>query len=205
LRFVVAALVLTGAVVHRELGPEKVSESRNGQRVVDWDGLRDGASVVVPGNGRTEIVEFTDFQCPFCKRFDTTLVRVAKDFSPHVGLRIVHMPLSQHPHARQAAAAFECAGDVRHAARLSQALYASQDSIGLLPWTTFAERAGVGDTASFVQCLQSGAVGTRLDEHRALVEKHHVTGTPTIVVNGRLYSPVPSDSVLRRVLRESLR
>ncbi|MBI2205442.1 MAG: DsbA family protein [Candidatus Rokubacteria bacterium] len=129
--------------------------------------------------------EFSDYQCPFCKRFsDTTLALLKKDYIDTGKLRYVFrdFPLDQiHPHARQAAEASRCAGDQGRYWEMHDVIFRNQRALQAAKLKEYAERLGL-DTAAFGHCLDSG-------KHRAAVQRDYeeglkigVQGTPAFVV-----------------------
>jgi protein-disulfide isomerase len=65
----------------------------------------------ITGSGDLTIVTYTDFQCPYCQKFDATMQQIMKDFSGKVRWVLRNFPLSFHDQAEAAAEAVECAGE----------------------------------------------------------------------------------------------
>src|SRR6267378_1149907 len=131
------------------------------------------------------LVEFSDYQCPFCQRFfATTLSDIKKDYVDTGKVRYVFrdFPLDQiHPQARKAAEAAHCAGEQGKYWEMHDLLFQNQ---GALAPPQLAEHAGaVGvDGAAFAACLSSGRYAARVA--RGLVDgaAAGVQGTPAFVV-----------------------
>jgi protein-disulfide isomerase len=116
-----------------------------------------------------------------------------------------HYPLSTHPHARAAAKASECAGAQGRFEPFHDALFASTDSIGVVPWERFARIAGVPDVTRFKACAASEASVPALALDTAAGHELQVTGTPTMLVNERLITGVPPMDTLEAFVRQARR
>jgi len=130
------------------------------------------------------LVEFSDYQCPFCQRFfATTLPALKKDYIDTGKLRFVYrdFPLEMHPHAREAAVAAHCAGEQGKYWEMHDALF--QYQAALAP-AQLAERARALDLDSsrFDQCLTSGRHTASIERGLADGAAAGVQGTPGFVV-----------------------
>ena len=133
-----------------------------------------------------ELVVFSCFECPFCRRFDASINRLREDEAIASQVRLVfrHFPLrNMHPMAQKAHEASVCAEDQGKFWEYHDALWAD-DNISLDGLEQHARLVGL-DTEEFAQCLNSGSsyerVQTDLDAALALGQ----TGTPAVFVNGR--------------------
>lgn len=79
-------------------------------------------------NAPLTIVEYSDFQCPFCSRFHPTMEQVMKDYAGKVRWVYRHFPLSFHPNAQPAAIAGECAGQQNKFWEFADAMFLNQDA-----------------------------------------------------------------------------
>jgi protein-disulfide isomerase len=145
-------------------------------------------------DAKVTLVEFTDFQCPFCKRFtDEALVQIKKDYidTGKANLAVRHYPITAiHPNAFKASEAAECANEQGKFWEYHDTLFTDQAK-----WETqsaedakstfvgFAQSLGL-DTGSFSSCLDSEKHKANIDQDLADGQKAGVTGTPTIFVNG---------------------
>jgi protein-disulfide isomerase len=161
-----------------------------------------------PARGRADapvtLVEFSDFQCPFCKRSQATLKQLQERYPGKLKLVYRDFPLDQlHPQARNASEAARCAGDQGkfweyHDVLFTQAPQASPESL-----RRYAEQTGL-DTAAFDRCLSSGlhreAVQRDVEEGTRL----GVTGTPAFFINGRPVLGAQHIGAFTRVIDEEL-
>ena len=131
------------------------------------------------------IVEFSDFQCPFCARAVPTLEKLKAQYGP-ADLRIVwkHMPLGFHAHARPAAEASQAAFALGGSEAFWR-FHAKAYGGGELPDAFDGWAADVGvDPASFKAAIEAHRGGPVVDDDVALAGKLNVDGTPDFFVNG---------------------
>ena len=146
------------------------------------------------------IVEFSDFQCPFCKKANDEALSLVKENYVKTGkVKLVFrdFPLEFHPEAEVAALAAECADEQGKFWEYHDVLFANQDSLGDANYKVWAEELGL-DTEQFNDCYKSLKY---LDEVRSdLVDgqKYGVSGTPAFFVDGRLISGAQPYSVFKQ-------
>ena len=134
------------------------------------------------------VVEFSDFQCPFCARVEPTMARLRESYGPEV-LRIVwkNSPLPFHANARGAA---EAGAGVRAMGgndafwRFRDAAFAGQRALGEDRYVAWAAEAGVRDTSGFRAGLHAGAWAARVDGDLDEATRLGVDGTPSFFING---------------------
>jgi protein-disulfide isomerase len=153
--------------------------------------LTDPAYAEGDENAKVTLVEFTDYQCPFCKRhFDETAGQIETDYIKTSKVRWVlrDLPLSFHQNAHVAAEAVRCAGDQDKYRQMHDKLFETQAVWSTVtdPAKTFsgyAKALGM-NTADFDQCFTSGKYKQAVDDDLALATKIGASGTPTFYVNG---------------------
>ena len=139
-----------------------------------------------PADAPVTIVEFSDFQCPYCSRAIPTLKKIEETYAGKVRLVYRDYPLIQiHPGAAPAAEAAACANDQGKFWAMHDLLFAHQDKLEVADLKKNAADLGL-DTAAFDQCLDSGrhVEGWRKDVADA--ERYGITSTPAFFINGRL-------------------
>lgn len=208
--FLIAALaacvvVVIGLIVRRSVQSHSSSKPPLVQRVPHWDFYTEGGHVWGSPGARITIVEFGDFQCPYCRQMDEALRRLRHAYPSDVRVVFRDFPLSAiHPLALAAAKAAECAGAQGAFAPFHDLLFKWQDSIGTWTWNDFAQEAEVPNLATFAQCVRSPTVPPRLRADIAAGQRMGVMGTPTVAVNGVRFIQTPSfallDSIVRAVL-----
>lgn len=156
-----------------------------------WDEVvADAEFVKGPDKAEVTMVEFTDYQCPFCSRyFDQTYGTIMADYVDTGKVRYItrDLPLTFHENAKPAALAARCAGDQDKYYEMHDKLFQTQESWSAGdPRETFIGYAGeLGlNTATFTSCYDSGKYNEAIDADSALAAKMGATGTPTFFING---------------------
>lgn len=142
----------------------------------------EGAPSVGNPNAKVTLVEFSDYQCPFCGRhFSQTLPQLMTEYVKAGKVRYVFrdFPLeSIHPQAFKAAEAARCAGDQGKYWEMHDWLFANQGALGLPDLLRHAKALALG-AAKFQQCVESGTYGASVRSDQADGQKAGVSGTPT--------------------------
>jgi Na+/H+ antiporter NhaA len=137
-----------------------------------------------PIEGSVTVVEYGDFECPFCGRAESAVRELLRDFA---GVVYVwrHLPLDDvHPHARIAAEASEAASAQGRFWEMHDLLLRSQNSLRYADLVRYAEELGL-DVARFVSDLKRRVYARRVAEDVESADLSGVSGTPTFFVNGR--------------------
>lgn len=203
---VCCALLMTGLVARRELGwgNDPTPPEATPYPIDDWDQIQSGGRVLTGASGTITLVEFSDFECPYCGRFHRTLDTVMGEYPTQLRVVYRHFPLVRlHVNARNAAVASECAAEQERFSDYHDALFADQANITRSPWTEIANRLGL-DTTRFHSCLVQGRAESRLAEDSTLVSKFNLEGTPTVIVNGWVLPGTPNGQELRRLIDREL-
>jgi protein-disulfide isomerase len=140
-----------------------------------------------PSRGETSakvtVVEFSEFQCPFCSRAIPTVADLAKKHGKDVRVVWKHMPLSFHPNAMPAALAAEAAREQGKFWEMHDKLFAGQASLSEAAYEMYARELGL-DLARFQATRAAPATRKRVEDDMAAAAAAGITGTPTFVVNG---------------------
>jgi len=141
-----------------------------------------------PASAPVTVVEFGDFECPFCARARAPLAELVAAFPNDVRLVFRQLPLTEiHPHAQQAAEAALCADEQGRFWEAYNAFYAAQDRLDPLTLRAAVVAAGA-DGRSYDECLASGRVRPRIEADVAAARELAVDGTPGLFINGRFLS-----------------
>ncbi len=131
------------------------------------------------------IVEWSDFECPYCQRVLPTLEQLFEEYPTEVRLVFRHFPLHAiHPNAQAAAEAAVCAQDQGAFWELHDAMFEEQDALGVDDLKDKAERAGL-DAEAFAACMEAEDTPDRVEADRRAGIEVGVNGTPALFVNGR--------------------
>jgi protein-disulfide isomerase len=159
----------------------------------DWKTIQEGAPAVEGDkNAKVTIVEFTDYQCPFCGQFYTQTYKSLIDKYVKTGKAkfvIRDYPLTFHPNAKPGALAARCAGDQGKYLEMHDELFGKQAEWSNLAAADavakFGQYAdGIGISGSkLVDCVNSGKFTKVVDDDTALGTKIGVSGTPSFVIN----------------------
>lgn len=133
------------------------------------------------------IVEWSDFQCPFCNRVAPTLAKIDETYGSKVRLVFKHLPLSIHSKAPAAHAAAEAAHRQGKFWEMHDKIFASQRDLAPETFERYAQELGL-DLDQFKKDAASADVKKRVDEDMRQAQELGVTGTPAFFVNGRFLS-----------------
>ena len=141
------------------------------------------------------LVEYSDFECPFCERHYPTLKKILSDYAGQVRLVYKHFPLGFHPNAQKAAEASECADEQGKFWEYHDKLFANQPGgYGLDKFKQWAEDLDL-NVAKFNDCLDAGKYAGKVQADETDGQGRGVQGTPATFVNGQLVSgAVPYES-----------
>ena len=166
--------------------------------------LRPGGPSRGPADAPVTIVEFSDFQCPFCQRAKPVLDEVAKRHPNDVRIVYRHLPLeSLHPRARASAEAASCAADGNKFWEYHDKLFANNRALSEVELRKYAAEVGL-DAATFDQCLTSRKHAAAVDADVEEAKKIGINGTPAFVVNGILMTGLQTADALDVVIQEEL-
>ena len=161
-------------------------------------------------DAKVTVVEFSDFQCPFCKSyFDDTHKQLVDKYitTGKIKFYFRHFPLNSiHPNAQKAGEAAECANEQNKFWDYHDLLFENQAAWSALTGTdvtnSFTEQArqlGL-DTDQFRSCLDTDKYKSRVDEDTAAGQKVQVDGTPTFFINGyRLVGAQPFSAIQKAI------
>ena len=151
------------------------------------------------------IVEFVDFECPFCGTFAEQVDTLKTEF-PEVAVVMHHFPVPQHKYAAPAAIVSECADRQGRGGEIYTALFDAQEEFGMKPWHDYAVVAGVPDLDTFDQCILLPQDSfPRIRYGQGLGEKNMVRGTPEVWANKKWWGGYTSMETLRQRIREELK
>jgi protein-disulfide isomerase len=155
-----------------------------------------------PGGAPVTIVEFSDFQCPFCGREAPVIEKLMKEYDGKVRLVFRHYPLDFHPFAAKAAEAGACAADQGKFWEMHDKMFGNQQKLGVDDLKGYAKAIGL-DSAKFDKCLDSGEKKPLVEADQKAGNEAGVNGTPAFFVNGIFINgAVPYEQIKQTVDRE---
>lgn len=137
-----------------------------------------------PKNAKVTLVEFSDFQCPFCSRFTPTLKQIEEKYGKDVRVVFRHQPLPFHNNAKLAAEASMAANAQGKFWPYHDKLFANQQALDRPSLEKYASELGI-DMAKFTKALDSGQFRSRVEADSSAGSALGASGTPTFFLNGR--------------------
>ncbi|MBT6600677.1 MAG: thioredoxin domain-containing protein [Nitrospina sp.] len=160
------------------------------------------------------LLEYSDFQCPFCKRVQGTLNKLREKYSKEVQFGYRHFPLDFHKEAKYMAESVECAREQGKFWELQKLLYASTDVVSRAKLHQYAKKAGVNDVKRFQTCLKDRKYKDRVLNDLKEGMKLGIRGTPTFIlgnynaetreVRGELFSGAVSEEKFSEAIEKYL-
>ena len=173
---------------------------------VDMAALIDDDAVKGDENAPVTMVEFSDYECPFCGRhFQQTYPQIVKDYVETGKVKLIFrdFPLSFHPQAQKAAEAAECAGEQGKYWDMHDKLFKDGVSGGVISFKQYAKDLGL-DTAKFNDCLDSGKMTSEVAKDMQDGQAAGISGTPGFIINGQLVSGAQPFSVFQQIIEAEL-
>jgi len=212
---VLLALVIAGVITFQS---EESSDGENGakdqfSRLLNPNNLRyefsgelipAHAPTLGPADAKVTIVEFSDFECPFCKSSFQTIRSLINEFPNDVRLVYRHFPLRTiHPLAAELAHASMCAHDQGKFWAFHDQLFIQQGTVTRDRLDRIAQQVGL-DARAFRRCQDSNRFKEVVDGDFADAVALGGRGTPTWVVNGRRLEGVLPIDIWRNIVKEAL-
>lgn len=156
------------------------------------------------------LIEYSDFQCPYCQRHDPTMQQLVEEYGDQVAWVYRHFPLSFHPNAEPTSLASECAAEQGKFWEFADAMFAGQTEN--LEGDAATADAFVQSTAKslglsmtkFNDCLESAKYQDKVDADYASGQAAGVSGTPATFVNGTLVSGAVPYASLKKVVDSAI-
>ncbi|HKI85694.1 MAG TPA: thioredoxin domain-containing protein [Thermoanaerobaculia bacterium] len=163
-----------------------------------------GAPAKGPKDAPIRIIEFSDFQCPFCGRIEPEIEKVLKTYGNKVRLVYRQFPLTQiHPFAQKAAEASLCAKAQGKFWEMHDAMFSNQSALGVDQLKATAKKLGL-DSKKFDKCLDSGAMADAVAADEKAGQAAGVNGTPALFINGRFINGAVPYEQISKIIDEEL-
>jgi len=154
-------------------------------------------------DAKLAIVEFSDFQCPFCSRVTPTLEQIEREYGDDVRIVFKHLPLSMHPQAPAAHAAAEAAHRQGKFWEMHDLIFADQKNMSPERYVEYAKRIGL-DVERFEKDVASQEVKRKVESDVAEAARLGVMSTPGFFVNGRYLRGAQPFSAFKVLIDEEL-
>lgn len=199
--------VPTGAAV---AAPSPGAQQPNPTVNVDMKTLADNDPFIGNANAKVVVVEFSDFQCPFCRKFhDETWLQLKTNYIDTGKIKFVYrdFPLSFHQNAEKAAEASECAHEQGKFWEMFEVLFKNSqgDGTGLNTADLKKYAADLGlDTTKFNSCLDSSKYASEIQKDEQDGGAVGVQGTPSFIINGQLIAGAYPYSAFQQAIDTAL-
>jgi protein-disulfide isomerase len=157
-----------------------------------------------PAEAPVTLVEFSDFQCPYCARVSPTLKAIEKEYGDRVRVVFKHLPLSMHPKAPAAHAAAEAARLQGRFWEMHDKIFENQREMSEAKYVEWAGELGL-DVERFEKDVRSRAVRDRVQADQREAAALGVSGTPSFFLNGRFMSGAKPYAEFKRLIDEELK
>jgi protein-disulfide isomerase len=147
------------------------------------------------------IIEFADYQCPFCNTLGSLLKEVLGKKKDKIKLVFRDFPLPFHKNARMAAEAAECADEQEKFWHYNELLFNNQQSLAIENLKDYAKAIGL-NTEKFNQCLDSKKQRSEVEKDAADAKLAGINSTPSIFINGYYISGMPTLAYLEEVIAD---
>ncbi|MGF1508698.1 MAG: thioredoxin domain-containing protein [Myxococcota bacterium] len=153
-----------------------------------------------PEDAKVTLVEFSDFQCPYCARATAPVEQILAAYPEDVKVYFLHFPLSFHKQAMPAAIAAECAHQQGSFWKMHDLMFENQSKLEEKQYAAWAQELGL-DAEQFESCVADPKTQAQVRADMAMGEAAGVGGTPSFYINGVQYSQgVPNEDAIKEVL-----
>ncbi len=163
----------------------------------------DGSPVKGNADALVTLVEFSDYQCPFCARADATVVQLQKDYGSKLRVVMKQNPLSFHPRAKPAALAAMAAGEQGKYWEYHGKLFANAKALEDADLEKYAQELGL-DMNRWKAALTKPEFSATIDRDQSLAGKLGANGTPAFFINGRFLSGAQPIDNFKALIDEEL-
>lgn len=157
-----------------------------------------------PSAAPITIVEFSDFQCPFCSRLNPTLEQAVNKYGDKIRIVFRQFPLPMHANAAKAAEAALCANEQGKFWEMHDAMFKDQAGLAVDALKTKAASLGM-DAKAFGECLDNGKESGAVQTDIKAGTEVGVSGTPAMFINGRMLSGAVPIERLSEVIDDELK
>ncbi len=205
--FKVVKVTTGGTIAAAEVNaPSAAAPSAGNAPSANMQTLADEDAFLGAENAPVTLVEFSDYQCPFCERFYSDAEKQIREQYVKTGkVKFIYrdFPLSFHENAQKAAEAAECAGEQGKYWEMHDKLFESGVSGGVAGFKQYAQQLRL-DTGKFNTCLDSGQMAPEVQKDFSDGQRAGIQGTPGFIINGQLVSGAQPFSVFQQVIDAAL-
>lgn len=199
---VLCAVIVTSLMVHQYLSSRQVGGGVP-KHVDEWRRLVSNRPVNMGSDDATlKIVEFSDYQCPYCRELEKNLQKLVSQSQARVAIVRYDYPLKNiHEYAYKAAIASRCAAAQKiyepYEAELFKANLATAD------WVSLAQVVNIPDVPKFSKCISTNETAPLVDEDIGVADQIGIKGTPALVIKGNVITGMQNMQELKALVSRS--
>ena len=157
-----------------------------------------------PKAAKVTIAEFSDFQCPFCKRVEPTVKEILQKYPNDVAIVFINQPLPFHEHAMEAAQAFQAAHRQGKAWPMHDKMYDNNTALERANLEKYAQDIGL-NLAKFKKDIDDPKIKEEIAEQQKLASSVGASGTPTFFINGRQIVGAQPFAEFQKIIDEEIK
>ncbi len=199
-------LIIAGLLIIAMAGWAILRPAATANAVYDPADIQEGYRTKGDPDAKVKIIEYSDFQCPYCVRFySDTEGQIMSEYvdTGEASFEFRHFPLNFHEHAEKAAEAAECAADQGDFWGMHDMIYSNGVGKGSSTFKAYAKDLGLNEDL-FANCLDSGAMKLRVAEDIVSGRSAGITGTPSFLINGKLITGARPIDDFRQAIDDAL-
>jgi protein-disulfide isomerase len=162
-----------------------------------------GSDVRGPRDAEVMVVEFADYECPYCEKVNPYMQQLRKEYGDKVAIVFKDFPLPMHHKAQKAAEAARCAGEQGKFWQYHDVLFNSGGALGVLQLKEHARVLKL-DGERFDQCLDNGEMAAVVKKDLEEGKSLGLTGTPSFFVNGHFFSGAVDYGLVKQMVEQQL-
>ena len=162
----------------------------------------EGAPRLGPENAPVRLVEFADYQCPYCAKVNPHIAKLREEFGDKVSVYFKDLPLQMHANARKAAEAARCAGDQNKYWEYHDQLFKTTQLDPQNLKQIARDMKLDGD--KFDKCLDEGAQASAVQKDMSDAQQLGLSGTPAFFLNGQYFSGAMDYNTIRDMVNQQL-
>jgi protein-disulfide isomerase len=170
--------------------------------------VEEGDARIGKDDAPIRLIEFSDFQCPYCKSLHESIKQVLAEMGDQVQLVYKYLPLDFHAQAQNAAMAGACATEQGRFEDYANRLFSSQsewgDTKGTAKFKAFAVQLKL-DASQFNKCMDENRYKDLINKDKDEANKFGITGTPAIFINDQFKNGAVSLEELKAIIQAELK
>lgn len=163
----------------------------------------DGAPRLGSAKAAVTLVEYADYECPYCQQVYPSLKKLEKEYDGKLSVVFKDCPLPMHSHAKKAAEAANCAKEQGKFWEYNNKLFENPGKLDTAQLKDYSKVLGL-NTTEFDKCLDSGAEAAKVQKATDDAQKMGLSGTPSFFINGHYYNGAMKYEALRDIVEHEL-